>query len=219
MKNRIFALILSGLMLTLSACATEETQENSDFSADSSIIADEQSDETQNSESDEVSAYSSENKSIQIISAGGTYEFGEDGTGSYSVEFDAVEYDERGIALTLTDGRNMNLNYSEVVYDETDKIYKTEINDITFWIEESYTQESNNFYQVFQCIEPIDKFKGKVISTIIITYYPELEHGRINMTFLYETQGDEYTIYYPDGGIVTRRISFDEEKGEYYFAE
>ena len=148
------------------------------------------------------------------------YDFlAETGTGDYRTEFTTAETSSTSITITLSDGRTMQLNHTGIVYDEENDIYRTEINDLDFWVYE-YHDSNNNLCQVYNCIEPLDNlgdFKGRVISTITVNYNPELESGDIKMIFLYEIQGDKVIISYPDGMVLTKTVKYDKDNNKYYF--
>lgn len=235
MKNRILILLAAMLLVLSASCAQKETDvsDSSVSSAEVQSIIDDESmralassliEIVSDSLSDEPSseAESSEpeaDPSFCIESENGSYMFvPETNTGSFSTEFSAVTNEKGGIVMTLADGRIIELPYTEVVYDEENDIYRTEINGMDFLIEEFYDSD-NKLCQVFECIEPIDDFPKHLIPALIVTYYPELEYGSLNIRFIYEPDGNTYTLYYADGHSTEKTIMFDEDSETYYFAE
>lgn len=157
---------------------------------------------------------------FEVITDTAKYEFfSESGTGSYYTEFHSANKDEHCITITLLDGRVMELNYTEIVFDKEDEIYRTDINGLDFMVSE-FHDSNNTLCQVFECIEPMNNlgdFEGRVISTIIVKYKPELETGEINMTFLYEIKDGKAIIRYADGKEIYKTVLIDDESGKFYF--
>lgn len=208
-------------MLTLCACTAEnEVADTSDsVSAPvSKAIHSEDSNEISEDISSKASITSneisnvSETKTLEKITVEhGVYEFYDDlGKGEYSTEFDTVKNEENGnLTLNLKDGRSVELVYGEIVYDEKDGIYKTEINGLTFWVED-ITDADGKMLQILECIERPER-------SIFVHYYPELDCGDLRICFDYEANGNEYTFKYADGKTAVKTILFDEETNEYYF--
>ncbi len=196
---------------------TESTDESTTSTPDNS----DESDTSKISEQTDVSDETSEPDGFKVITDTASYEFySESSTGNYHTEFHSAKSSENSITITLLDGRVMDLNYTEIVFDEKDQIYRTTINELDFKVSE-FHDSANTLCQVFECIEPIENlgdFDGKVDSTITVKYKPELERGEIDMSFLYETDGDKVTIRYPDGKELTKTVKYNEETEEYYFA-
>lgn len=232
MKNKSVILLLILAVLVFSSCADGSTTTNSssvpEATADSlNIVSSESNGEDlcANITEDEPICceplpLDGKNSFVTIKTENYEYSFnGEFCSGRYDTEFTGVKNDSGGITLTLRDGRTMYLNYSEVTYDEKDEIYRTEINGLDFMITEGYTT-GNEFVQNFECIEMPEIFKNTdIITTILITYYPELGHGQIAISYVYEVDGEKVTLHYADGGVLTKTIKWDENKGEYYIGE
>ena len=189
----------------------------SDDSAES--IASANSDVSSQAES---SVDTSDSDSFKVITETAAYEFRpETKTGKYYTTFHSAKKGQNSISITLQDGREMKLNYTEISFDENEQIHYTKINDLDFEISEHH-DDGNNLVQVFECIEPmenISNFEGRVDYTITVTYKPEMESGEINMSFLYESDGEIYQIRYPDGRELTKTVKYNEDTKEYYFAE
>lgn len=234
MKYKPFAMILSLLIaVILSACSSAETENNGSVSDDSGVNSPESLEESravaENSQSDSAPAESSDGaasdasdtteasqtddngESFMVVTEHGTYSFfSEEKRGSYKAEFNTVtDEDTQKLNLLLTDGRTVELNYGDIVYDEEEMIYKTEINGFTFWIEE-FNDGQGRLCQALECIELTER-------TIFVLYYPELDHGTLEIYFDFEAEGDTYTLNYADGNSSVKTILFDEESGEYYF--
>lgn len=153
----------------------------------------------------------SETKTLEKITVEhGVYEFYDNGVGEYHTEFDTVKNEENGnLTLNLKDGRSVELVYGEILFDEKEGIYKTEINGFTFWVED-ITDGEGRSVQKLECIDRPER-------SIFVKYYPELDCGDLLICFDYEANGSEYTFKYADGNTSVKTILFDEETNEYYF--
>ena len=242
MKNRILFALLLVLAIVFSAC--NQREENMDTSSadnigeksDIAVSVGEASIEISRVSdiSDEIvldiTKEPSENiedidpqKSLaegwfEVITPYGEYQFG-DKVGDYRTEFTGEDNPDGSITFTLLDGRIMNFKHGEIVYDEENNIYRTEINGLDFLVHESVTSDGLS-HVTYDCIERIDAFKD--VSNIVyiqIDYYPELCSGHLHIAFTYELNGEEVTLKYADGGVLTKTIKWDEETQKYYFAE
>ncbi len=210
-------------IVVLSACINK-----SDINTE--IIPKDENESSQSTSSESDVSEVSEGTSQQNVSSDyfkavtdtAAYEFyPESNTGSYYTQFHSATKDANSITITLLDGRTMQLNYDEIIFDEAEQIYRTKINELDFMISEIHDSD-NNLVQVFKCIEPLENlgdFNGKVESVLTVNYKPELENGEISMAFLYELDGDNVIIRYPDGRELTKKIKYNEDGKTFTFAE
>ncbi len=220
--KKIFAIILSLVLLTLCACSgdnsvSENASVNESSNVASEVASPEDGKELPKNESDEDSEQSNtvskttEPRALEKITVEhGVYEFFEDRVGEYQTEFDTVKNEENGnLTLILKDGRSVELVYGDILYDEEDEIYKTTINGLSFWIED-ITDSEGRMLQILECIERPER-------SIFVQYYPELDCGDMRIFFDYEANGTEYTFKYADGNTSVKTILYNEETEEYYF--
>ena len=220
--KKIFAIILSLILLALCACASDESvSDNTSAEGSKSTVSDNVSVSDDKESAADASETVSENSPAASKASGtktlekitvehSVYTFYDYGKGEYFTEFDAVKNDDNGtLTLNLKDGRSVDLVYGEIVYDETEGIYKTEINGLEFWVED-ITDGEGRMLQILECIEYPER-------SIFVHYYPELDCGDMTIVFKYEANGTEYTFNYADGNTSVKTILFDEETEEYYF--
>ena len=218
--KKIFAIILSLILLILSGCSAEEAISDGDGKSepitDLSNAVSENDESTSNDSSDTseerlgVSESSEPTQLEEIKVEHGVYTFYDNGKGEYTTEFDTINNEENGnLTLILKDGRSVELVYGEIVYDESDGIHKTTINGLSFWIED-ITDGDGKMLQILECIERPER-------SIFVHYYPELDCGDMTIVFDYEADGTEYTFNYADGNSSVKTILYDEEAEEYYF--
>ena len=239
MKKRIFILISVLALICFCSCEGNDSASNlnnsgsisdvSELSAESSITVQDTannsnaseigdtseicsaSDDSSDEDNGESSTAGDEGDYFEISVESGVYCFYTDEMkGSYKTDFSIVQGDAPALStLVLKDGRNIQLNYGEIVFDEEDSIYKTEINGFTFWIEEFHDSEGR-LCQVLECIEKTER-------TIFVLFYPELDYGTVEIHFDFVADGDKYTLNYADGQTAEKTVVFDSESGEYYF--
>lgn len=155
---------------------------------------------------------SSENKSIiHIVDGASEYTiYPESRNGIYVTEF-VIDEDY----IVLEDGRRIPFIYTDMApLDEESNRYSAVINKRNYILYE-YTDFDGTTVQVLECTDTIEGFMH--ISTV--TYTPELGTGKLTMGFVFENTNDEYTLTFPDGFTEARTILYNEENGEYYFAE
>lgn len=241
MKKKISALILTFILAaSVYSCGDTTTESSSAPSSENESAFVSETSSSENNSSDisentndvglETSEESSVNKNINqkpdiakgeafdIVTTGGTYSFG-NFTGRYDTEFTGVENPEGGITLTLLDGREMLFKYSEIVYDEENDIYRTQINGMDFWVHEKY-RDDGQLVQNFECIQRPEIFEGTdIITNIIITYYPQYGKGNLGIAFVYEIDGENMILKYADGGVLNKKIAWNESQQTYEFVQ
>ncbi|MBQ4316878.1 MAG: hypothetical protein IJC20_01390 [Clostridia bacterium] len=239
--KKTFVLIIFVCLLLSSCVAKIDVEESipikeelSDIVSDVSTVSDVSSEESSDVSSDALSTVSedsvspSPNVPAEVINFGdfkvetefSTYEFfSNTATGAYKTEFHSAKKSENGIAITLLDGRNMELQYKEVTFNENDQTHSAEINGLDFNVSE-FHDSNNNICQVFESIKPSDENSDsdeQSTPSIVVKYYPELEHGAIDMAFSYNISGEIVTISYPDGKDLTKTVKYNEAEKKYYF--
>ncbi|MBO5870449.1 MAG: hypothetical protein J6Q89_06830 [Clostridia bacterium] len=243
--KKTFVLIIF-VCLLLSSCVAKIDVENSipikeelsdissdvsDTSSDISEVSCEESSDVSNDDSSTVSEDSvspSPNVPEEVINFGdfkvetefSTYEFfSNSATGSYKTKFNSAKKSENGITITLADGRVMELQYKEVTFNENDQTHSAEINGLPFNVSE-FHDSNNNICQVFECTNQSDESNDsdeQSTPSIVVKYFPELEHGEIDMAFTYNISGENVVISYPDGKDLTKTVKYNESEEKYYF--
>lgn len=137
-----------------------------------------------------------------------------DGRAYYSAYFDIDSYGSGNAVIIGPDGEEVEVSYTEAVYDESYDIYILEIEGSPFaaW----YEDDENSAYLSgeFQC----DCING-VIHTISMDI--DLANG---IVWIYAdgeftADGDVYTITFPNGIALEKKLIYDEESELYHFGE
>ncbi len=143
------------------------------------------------------------------------YSLYSNGIGEYFTEFENYSFKNNTLKFTFLNGKKITVKFSKVWDDAASGYTLATFGKYTYAIEEYTNTEGIKMVAFILMDGADDKFMGEG-SAISIIWYPEFEYGTLLVNFIYEADGDNYTLEYFEGTKTKKYLEQVEIEGDVY---